>query len=41
MRPIQFYVDFGIRDTIARVFNKVWQMACFAGFLAGRALTSR
>jgi NAD(P)-dependent dehydrogenase (short-subunit alcohol dehydrogenase family) len=25
-----------IRDTTARVFTKVWEMACFAGFLAGR-----
>ncbi len=29
-------VRFGIRDTTARVFTKVWEMACFAGFLAGR-----
>jgi NAD(P)-dependent dehydrogenase (short-subunit alcohol dehydrogenase family) len=29
-------VQFGIRDTSARVFTKVWEMACFAGFLAGR-----
>ena len=29
-------VRFGIRDTSARVFTKVWEMACFAGFLAGR-----
>jgi len=26
----------GIRETTARVFTKVWEMACFAGFLAGR-----
>ena len=25
-----------IRDTTARVFRKVWDMACFAGFLTGR-----
>jgi NAD(P)-dependent dehydrogenase (short-subunit alcohol dehydrogenase family) len=25
-----------IRDTTARVFSKVWEMACFAGFLTGR-----
>ncbi|WP_353228467.1 SDR family NAD(P)-dependent oxidoreductase [Novosphingobium sp.] len=29
-------VQFGIRETTARVFSKVWEMACFAGFLAGR-----
>lgn len=29
-------VRFGIRETTARVFSKVWEMACFAGFLAGR-----
>lgn len=29
-------VQFPIRDTTARVFHKVWEMACFAGFLAGR-----
>jgi NAD(P)-dependent dehydrogenase (short-subunit alcohol dehydrogenase family) len=29
-------VRFGITDTTARVFTKVWEMACFAGFLAGR-----
>lgn len=29
-------VRFGIRETTARVFAKVWEMACFAGFLAGR-----
>jgi NAD(P)-dependent dehydrogenase (short-subunit alcohol dehydrogenase family) len=29
-------VRFGITDTSARVFTKVWEMACFAGFLAGR-----
>jgi NAD(P)-dependent dehydrogenase (short-subunit alcohol dehydrogenase family) len=29
-------VRFGIWDTTARVFTKVWEMACFAGFLAGR-----
>ncbi|MCA1662603.1 MAG: SDR family oxidoreductase [Novosphingobium sp.] len=26
----------GIRETTSRVFTKVWEMACFAGFLAGR-----
>jgi len=29
-------VRFGLRETTARVFHKVWEMACFAGFLAGR-----
>lgn len=29
-------VRFPIRETTARVFQKVWEMACFAGFLAGR-----
>jgi len=29
-------VRFDIVDTTARVFTKVWEMACFAGFLAGR-----
>jgi NAD(P)-dependent dehydrogenase (short-subunit alcohol dehydrogenase family) len=29
-------VRFGIRETTARVFTKVWEMACLAGFLAGR-----
>ena len=29
-------VMFPLRDTTARVFRKVWEMACFAGFLAGR-----
>ena len=29
-------VRFGIEETTARVFTKVWEMACFAGFLAGR-----
>src|SRR6476469_8067932 len=29
-------VRFGIRETTTRVFQKVWEMACFAGFLAGR-----
>ena len=28
-------VRFPIRDTTARVFHKVWEMACFAGFLCG------
>ena len=29
-------VTFPIRDTTARVYRKVWEMACFAGFLTGR-----
>ena len=29
-------VRFSITDTTARVFRKVWEMACFAGFLMGR-----
>jgi NAD(P)-dependent dehydrogenase (short-subunit alcohol dehydrogenase family) len=29
-------VRFGITETSARIFTKVWEMACFAGFLAGR-----
>ena len=29
-------VRFGIRDTTAQVYRKVWEMAAFAGFLAGR-----
>ena len=29
-------VSFPIRDTSERVFRKVWEMACFAGFLTGR-----
>ena len=29
-------VRFPIRDTTTRVFQKVWEMAAFAGFLAGR-----
>ncbi len=29
-------VNFPIRDTTARVYRKVWEMACFGGFLTGR-----
>ena len=29
-------VRFSITDTTARVYRKVWEMACFAGFLMGR-----
>jgi NAD(P)-dependent dehydrogenase (short-subunit alcohol dehydrogenase family) len=29
-------VRFGIADTTAQVYRKVWEMACFSGFLMGR-----
>jgi NAD(P)-dependent dehydrogenase (short-subunit alcohol dehydrogenase family) len=29
-------VRFGLRETTTRVFTKVWEMACFAGFLTAR-----
>lgn len=29
-------VRFNIADTTARVYHKVWEMACFGGFLMGR-----
>jgi NAD(P)-dependent dehydrogenase (short-subunit alcohol dehydrogenase family) len=29
-------VNFSLVDTTERVFRKVWEMACYAGFLAGR-----
>lgn len=29
-------VRFDLTDTTSRVFHKVWEMACFAGFLTGR-----
>ena len=29
-------VHFSLVDTTERVFRKVWEMACYAGFLAGR-----
>ena len=29
-------VNFPIRETTSRVFRKVWEMACFGGFLVGR-----
>lgn len=32
-------VRFGITDTTARVYFKVWAMACFGGFLMGRECT--
>jgi len=34
-------VRFSISDTTARVYFKVWEMACFAGFLAGREAARR
>jgi len=33
-------VRFGITETTARVYSKVWEMAAFAGFLAGREAAS-
>ena len=32
-------VNFPILETTDRVFRKVWEMACWAGFLAGREAT--
>lgn len=32
-------VNFPIRETTARVYYKVWEMACFAGFLMGREVS--
>jgi NAD(P)-dependent dehydrogenase (short-subunit alcohol dehydrogenase family) len=29
-------VRFGVRETTSRVYFKVWEMGCFAGFLMGR-----
>jgi len=34
-------VNFPIAETTARVFSKVWEMACFSGFLAGREAAKR
>jgi NAD(P)-dependent dehydrogenase (short-subunit alcohol dehydrogenase family) len=34
-------VRFPIAETTARVYFKVWEMACFAGFLAGREAAKR
>lgn len=34
-------VSFPIADTTARVYRKVWEMACFAGFLMGREVAKR
>ena len=33
-------VRFGITDTTARVFFKVWEMCCFGGFLMGREVAN-
>ncbi len=32
-------VRFSITETTSRVFSKVWEMACFAGFLMGREVS--
>ncbi len=34
-------VNFPIRELTARVYRKVWEMACFAGFLVGREAARR
>lgn len=34
-------VRFPITETTARVYRKVWEMACFAGFLMGREVAKR
>ncbi|MFH2133329.1 MAG: SDR family oxidoreductase [bacterium] len=34
-------VWFPITETTSRVFQKVWELACFAGFLAGREAAAR
>lgn len=34
-------VNFPIGETTARVFTKVWEMACFSGFLTGREAARR
>ncbi|WCL55275.1 SDR family NAD(P)-dependent oxidoreductase [Gimibacter soli] len=34
-------VNFPILETTDRVFRKVWEMACFAGFLSGREAARR
>jgi NAD(P)-dependent dehydrogenase (short-subunit alcohol dehydrogenase family) len=34
-------VNFGLLDTTERVFRKVWEMACYAGCLAGREAARR
>ncbi len=32
-------VQFSITETTSRVYRKVWEMACFSGFLMGREVT--
>ena len=34
-------VQFPITETTSRVYRKVWEMACFAGFLMGREVAGR
>jgi len=34
-------VQFPITETTSRVYRKVWEMACFAGFLMGREVAKR
>jgi NAD(P)-dependent dehydrogenase (short-subunit alcohol dehydrogenase family) len=34
-------VNFAITETTERVFHKVWEMACYAGFLTGREAAKR
>lgn len=34
-------VNFSITETTSRVYQKVWEMACFAGFLMGREVAKR
>jgi NAD(P)-dependent dehydrogenase (short-subunit alcohol dehydrogenase family) len=34
-------VNFPLLDTTERVFRKVWEMACYAGFIAGREAARR
>jgi NAD(P)-dependent dehydrogenase (short-subunit alcohol dehydrogenase family) len=34
-------VNFPIREMTSRVYRKVWEMACFAGFLSGREAARR
>jgi len=34
-------VRYGIRETTTRVFTKVWEMACLAGFITGREAAER
>lgn len=34
-------VNFPITETTSRVYRKVWEMACFSGFLMGREVAAR